>query len=94
MDRAITQPVGDLGKVHVIIADHLLGGINFQPDKIINNAAVVKAVKQPGELRTANKIIPADLLKSKGLLKVRFQITLDTDTKLLFCFHAVKGDLA
>ena len=42
MDRAITQPVGDLGKVHVIIADHLLGGINFQPDKIINNAAVVK----------------------------------------------------
>ena len=36
MDRAITQPVGDLGKVHVIIADHLLGGINFQPDKLTN----------------------------------------------------------
>lgn len=94
VDGAITKPVRNLGKIHVIISDHLLGGINFHVDKVINNTAVIKAEKQPGELRTANQIVPANLLNGKGLVQVLFQIALDTDTNFLFGFRAVKGDLA
>ena len=54
MDRVIPQPVGNLGKIHLIVADQLFGRFNFHLDEVVNDAATVKFPKHSGKLGTSD----------------------------------------
>ena len=90
MNRTVAKPIGDLGKIHLVISDHLPGCFYFHLDKIIDGAAVVKFTEHTGKLGAANQIISADILKCQRFVEMFFHVAFDADAGFLPGIQAVQ----
>jgi len=86
MDRGVSQVVGYLGEIHVVVTDQLLCHIDFHFAEIVDHTAVVLVAEELLELGTSDYVIFADLLYGQMLLYVVFKIVYDTGIELVFIF--------
>ena len=89
MNRGISQKIGNLGEIHVIIPDQLTGKINFHSGKKFNGSTLVLLPKKFLKLRTSNKIVMGDFFDGKALVDMIFHVVDDPATERRFCVAGI-----
>lgn len=75
MNGRIAQKFGDLGKIHVIFTDQLLGEADFHPGKKLNNTVSIFLSKHFLQLGSADQVIVADIFDCHTFPDPFLQIT-------------------
>ena len=89
MNRGISQKIGNLGEIHVIIPDQLTGKINFHSGKKFNGSTLILFPKKFLKLRTSNKIVVGDFFNGKALVDMIFHVVDDPATERRFCVAGI-----
>lgn len=74
MNGRISETLGNLCEVHMVGADHLLGGIDLHCGEIVDDPLSAFVAKELLKLGTANQIVSADLFYCNVGRNMLFQI--------------------
>ena len=74
MDGRITHGIRYLCKIQALVPDQLLGGVDFHPGKIIDDAAAVFFTEELLQLGTSHQVVPADLFNRQLCINMKLQV--------------------
>lgn len=73
MDGRITHGIRYLCEIQALVPDQLLGGVDFHPGKIIDDAAAVFFTEELLQLGTSHQVVPADLFNRQLCINMKLR---------------------
>ena len=74
MDGGVAQLLGDLGEIHLVCPDQLLGRVDLHQREILDDAKSALFPEDLLELGAADEVFPAHLLDGDMQAQMRLQI--------------------